>query len=254
MTTDTFPKVATRQTQIGGTPVTISGYAKGAGMIMPNMATMLCFVYTDAKLDASLLQPMLTASMDTSFHAISVDGDTSTNDTVLLFATGQAGHAGVASADSVELNDFRTALSECLHELAMFVVSDAEGITKLAQVTVTGAKSDEAAHKIAVSIANSPLVKTAIAGADANWGRVVMAVGKAYAGVDKTKVAVAFGPHQLAIDGNPLPLSSTADVDRYMKNDRIEINVSVGDGEGSKVMWTSDLSHDYVSINADYRS
>lgn len=254
MTTDTFAKLASVKTHIGDTEVTISGYAKGAGMIMPDMATMLCFVYTDATLPSEVLQQLTVDGMKNSFHAITVDSDTSTNDTVLLFATGQAENAAVASASDPSLATFRQALFQCFHELAMQVVSDAEGITKLTAVTVKGTANDEDAKTIAMSIANSPLVKTAVSGEDANWGRVAMAIGKAGVALKQTEISIAFGRHQLAINGNPVELLSTDAIDQYMKNDRLDINVSVGDGDGQMTVWTSDLSHDYVAINADYRT
>jgi len=254
MTTDTFVKLASRKLRIGDTDVSISGYSKGAGMIMPDMATMLCFVYTDARLPAEMLQKLVSEGMRNSFHAITVDSDTSTNDTVLLFATGQAEHVAITDLQDPALTAFREGLYDCFHELAMQVVSDAEGISKLVAVNVTGTSSSADARIIAMSIANSPLVKTAIAGEDANWGRVVMAVGKAGVGLDKSKLSIAFGDHTLALNGNPLDMPSTTAVDEYMKQDRLEINVSVGDGDGHSTVWTSDLSHEYVSINADYRS
>jgi len=254
MTTDTFVKLASRKLRIGDTDVSISGYSKGAGMIMPDMATMLCFVYTDARLPAELLQKLVTEGMQNSFHAITVDSDTSTNDTVLLFATGQADHGEINDIQDPALAEFREGLYDCFHELAMHVVSDAEGISKLVAINVTGTSSSTDARIIAMSIANSPLVKTAIAGEDANWGRVVMAVGKAGVVLDKSKLSIAFGGHSLALNGNPLDMPSTTAVDEYMKQDRLEINVSVGDGDGHSTVWTSDLSHEYVSINADYRS
>jgi len=254
MTTDTFCKLASRKLRIGDTEVSISGYSKGAGMIMPNMATMLCFVYTDACLPADLLQQLVTDGMQNSFHAITVDSDTSTNDTVLLFATGQARHTEVRGVEDPILAEFREGLFDCFHELAMQVVSDAEGITKLVAITVEGASSDADARTIAMSVANSPLVKTAFAGQDANWGRVVMAVGKSGVALDKRKLSIAFGEHQLAVNGNPIAMSSTVAVDDYMKQDKLAVNVNVGDGDGKSTVWTSDLSHEYVSINADYRS
>lgn len=254
MTTDTFAKLASRKTRIGTTEVSISGYAKGAGMIMPNMATMLCFVYTDATLPSEVLQQLTVEGMKNSFHAITVDSDTSTNDTVLLFATGKAANAAVSDVNAPDLDAFRTALFECFHELAMQVVSDAEGITKLIAVNVKGTATDADAKTIAMSIANSPLVKTAVSGEDANWGRVAMAVGKAGVALNQSAVSIAFGTHQLALNGNPVPLQSTDAIDQYMKNDRLDINVGVGDGDGKMTVWTSDLSHEYVSINADYRS
>ncbi len=249
-TTDTFVKLATRTARIGETDINISGYSKGAGMIMPNMATMLAFVYTDAAIPASVLQPMVVEAIEQSFHRITVDSDTSTNDTVLVFATGAAGNTQHGEQD---LENFRQALTECLSELAILVVKDGEGISKLVSVNVDGARSDEDAKTIAMSIANSPLVKTAIAGEDANWGRVVMAVGKAGPVIDKHKLSVRFGEHLLARDGNPVG-GDTAAVDAYMKNSEIDVSASVGDGPGTCTVWTSDLTHEYISINADYRT
>jgi len=250
MTTDTFPKIASVKTRIGDSDISISGYSKGAGMIMPNMATMLAFVYTDAAIPADVLQPMLARAIDESFHRITVDSDTSTNDTVLAFATGAAGNT---AHDAKSLESFAQALTECLRELAILVVKDGEGISKLVSVHVDGAASDEDARVIAMSIANSPLVKTAIAGEDANWGRVVMAVGKAGPIVDKYKLSVRFGDHVLARDGNPVG-GDTAAVDAYMKNREIDIYAAVGSGAGSTTVWTSDLTHEYISINAEYRT
>lgn len=249
-TTDTFIKLASTTARIGDADINISGYSKGAGMIMPNMATMLAFVYTDAAIPASVLQPMVVEAIEQSFHRITVDSDTSTNDTVLVFATGAAGNA---EHDEKSLEQFRQALTDCLRELAILVVKDGEGISKLVSITVEGAGSDDDAKTIAMSIANSPLVKTAIAGEDANWGRVVMAVGKAGPIIDKHKLSVRFGDHLLAKDGNPVG-DDTSGVDAYMKNSEIDVFTSVGDGSGTCTVWTSDLTHEYISINADYRT
>lgn len=249
-TTDTFTKLASRQTNINGKTVNITGYSKGAGMIMPNMATMLAFVFTDAEVPQDVLQEMLVDGVNASFNRITVDSDTSTNDTVLLFATGAA---GTGAADAAALEGFRETLNQVLLDLALLIVKDGEGISKFVTVNVDGAASDDDAGVIAMSIANSPLVKTAIAGEDANWGRVVMAVGKAGPLVDKFELSVRFGDHVLAQDGNPTGID-TAGVDAYMKQDEIEITAGVGNGSGRATVWTSDLTHDYISINADYRT
>jgi len=249
-TTDTFIKLASRQLEIGGQTINLSGYSKGAGMIMPNMATMLCFVYTDANIPANRLQASLNRAIDRSFHCITVDSDTSTNDTVLAFATGQAG-GDALDGDAMEL--FDAALDDILLDLAVQVVKDGEGISKLVRVHVDGAANDADAHTFAMSVANSPLVKTAMAGADANWGRVVMAVGKAGPDLDKALLGVRFGDHVLAANGNPVG-GDTAAVDAYMGSSEIDVFVTVGRGQGQCTVYTSDLTHGYISINADYRT
>jgi glutamate N-acetyltransferase/amino-acid N-acetyltransferase len=257
MTTDTFPKLASRAVRLGGTQVVINGFAKGAGMIAPDMATMLAFMFTDAVVDSHVLQEMLATGADGSFNCITIDGDTSTSDTVLLFATGAAGSRGapaIASASSPEGRAFAAALHDLMHELALWVVKDGEGLSKLVKIDVTGAESDAAARRIGFSIANSPLVKTAIAGGDPNWGRVVMAVGKAGEAADRDKLSIWYGGIQVAKDGERAPTYDEQKVAAYMAGREIAIRVDVGLGSGKATVWTCDLTHGYISINADYRS
>ena len=257
MTTDTYPKLATRKAEIGGVEVTISGMAKGAGMIAPDMATMLAFVFTDAAIGAEALQKMLSKSVQGSFNSITVDSDTSTSDTLLLFATGAAKKRGapkIEKAGDRRLADFKRALDEVLLDLAHQVVKDGEGARKFVEVTVTGAESAKAAKRIALSIANSPLVKTAIAGEDANWGRVVMAVGKAGEAANRDRLAIWFGGVRVAHKGLRDPDYNEAEISDIMKRDEIVINVDIGLGDGSATVWTCDLTKDYVAINGDYRN
>ena len=257
MTTDTYPKLSTRTAMIGGFEVTISGMAKGAGMIAPDMATMLAFVFTDAAIGAEALQAMLESGAKRSFNAITVDGDTSTSDTLLLFATGAAKKRGapkIERASDKRLADFRRALDGVLLDLAHQVVKDGEGARKFVEVTVTGADSAKAAKRVAFSIANSPLVKTAIAGEDANWGRIVMAVGKAGEKADRDRLAIWFGGVRVAHKGLRDPDYDEAEVSQIMKRDEIVINVDLGLGKGAATVWTCDLTKDYVAINGDYRS
>ncbi len=257
MTTDTFPKLATAQVPFGDTTVTIAGIAKGAGMIAPDMATMLSFVFTDAPIAAPVLQALLSKLVVNSFNAVTVDGDTSTSDTLLLFATGAAKAAGVPmvkdAADPV-LRAFRKALKGVLGDLAEQVARDGEGARKLVRVHVTGAVSKRSARRIAFSIANSPLVKTAAAGEDANWGRVVMAVGKAGEPADRDRLAISFGPYRVAADGARDPDYDEETVSAYMKGDVIDITVDLGLGKGRDRVLTCDLTKEYVAINGDYRS
>jgi glutamate N-acetyltransferase/amino-acid N-acetyltransferase len=254
MTTDTFRKVATRQAEIDGVTVTLNGIAKGSGMIAPDMATMLAFVATDAKIPAAVLQTLLARGADKSFNCTTVDGDTSTSDTLLLFATGQAKHKAVKAAGDRHLKDFREKLDDLLTDLACQVVRDGEGAQKFVSVTVTGAASDKAARIIGLAIANSPLVKTAIAGEDANWGRIVMAVGKAGQKADRDRMAVSIGGTVIAEKGGPRPDYDEAPVAAHMKGREIDIAVDVGIGKGRALVWTCDLTHGYIDINADYRS
>ena len=254
MTTDTFPKLATRTCRIGDTEVTISGFAKGSGMIAPDMATMLGFLFTDAKIPAPLLQRQLKRAVDKSFNSITVDGDTSTSDTVLLCATGQAKHPRITAASAALLRDFARALDEVCTELAQLIVRDGEGASKFAAIRVTGAVSKRSAHRIGMSIANSPLVKTAIAGEDANWGRVVMAVGKAGEKADRDRLAISIGGVQITKDGQVVDGYDETPVAQHMKGEEIDIHVDLGLGRGSATVWTCDLTHGYISINGDYRS
>jgi glutamate N-acetyltransferase/amino-acid N-acetyltransferase len=252
MTTDTFPKAATRVARLGGVDVRITGIAKGSGMVAPDMATMLAFLFTDAAIPAPALQAMLSKGVDHSFNCITIDSDTSTSDTVLLFATGQAGNA--PTDDPGHLADFRRALHEVLHELAMLVVRDGEGAQKLVQITVEGAVSNASARRIAMSIANSPLVKTAIAGEDANWGRIVMAVGKAGEPADRDRLGVAVGGTWMAQNGGVVPGYDETPVVAHMKGREIDIQVDIGLGHGHATVWTCDLTHGYIDINGSYRS
>ena len=254
MTTDTFPKIATRKLRLGETEVTINGMAKGAGMIAPDMATMLSFVFTDAAIAAPVLQDLLTKGTEKSFNCVTVDGDTSTSDTLLLFATGKAGGAAIESAEDPALQPFREALDDLLVELAQLVARDGEGARKFVTVEVSGAESDRSAHRIAMSIANSPLVKTAIAGEDANWGRVVMAVGKAGEPADRDRLAISFGNVRVAVDGARDPDYSEEAASDVMRQADITVKVDLGLGDGTARVWTCDLTKAYVEINGDYRS
>jgi glutamate N-acetyltransferase / amino-acid N-acetyltransferase len=254
MTTDTFPKGACATADIGGVAVTVAGIAKGSGMIAPDMATMLAFVVTDAALPADILRTLLREGADASFNAITVDSDTSTSDTLLLFATGQAGHPPVDGADDPALAGFRGALLAVLTDLAHQVVQDGEGAQKFIAVSVRGAQDDASARRIGLAIANSPLVKTAIAGGDANWGRVVMAVGKSGEPVEMARLGVAFGGHPVARDGAAVPGLDEAPVAAHLAGREIRIEVVVGQGPGSATVWTCDLTRGYIDINADYRS
>ena len=254
MTTDTFPKGATRVARIGGTNVTISGIAKGSGMIAPDMATMLCFVFTDAKLPAEVLQASLGRAVVGTFNATTVDSDTSTSDTVLLFATGQAKHPKVSPSGGAILKDFRLKLSEVLHDLALQVVRDGEGAQKLVRIDVTGAVTNKSARRVGMAIANSPLVKTAIAGEDANWGRIVMAVGKAGEPADRDTLSVAIGGVWMAREGGVVAGYDEAPVVAHMQGREIAIAVDLGLGRGRATVWTCDLTHGYIDINGSYRS
>jgi glutamate N-acetyltransferase/amino-acid N-acetyltransferase len=254
MTTDTFPKGAAATTAIDGTRVQINGYCKGSGMIAPNMATMLAYIFTDATLPAAVLQKLLTAANATSLNCVTVDGDTSTSDTVLLCATGQARHAAVADADDPRLGDFRRALSAVMTDLAMQLARDGEGAEKFVTIDVTGADSDAAARNIGLSIGNSPLVKTALAAGDANWGRIVMAVGKCPEKADRDKLSISVGGTQIAAEGGPVPGYDEAPVAAHMAGREIRIAVDIGIGSGRATIWTCDLTHGYVDINGSYRS
>ncbi|MGO4869674.1 MAG: bifunctional glutamate N-acetyltransferase/amino-acid acetyltransferase ArgJ [Roseiarcus sp.] len=251
MTTDTFPKVATARAKIGEAEVTINGVAKGAGMIAPDMATMLSFVFTDAPIAAPALQALLGKSVTRSFNAITVDSDTSTSDTLLIFATGAP---EIEDAADPRLSAFRRALDKLLLDLAQQVVRDGEGARKFIEVRVAGAASRKAAKRIAMSIANSPLVKTACAGEDANWGRVVMAVGKAGEKAERDKLDIFFGDIRVAHAGQRDPAYDEAAASAYMTRKNIVIGVHVGVGTATAKVWTCDLTKDYVAINGDYRS
>jgi glutamate N-acetyltransferase / amino-acid N-acetyltransferase len=257
MTTDTFPKLATRTVKLGGADVVINGFAKGAGMIAPDLATMLVYMFTDAAVDQPVLQAMLAAGADTTFNCITIDSDTSTSDTVLVFATGAAqarGAPAITSASNAEGRKFEAALHDLMHELALWVVKDGEGLTKLIEIEVTGAETDAAARRIGFSIANSPLVKTAVAGGDPNWGRVVMAVGKAGEAADRDRLSITYGDMQVACNGERAPTYDEKTVAAYMQGREIAMRIDLGLGNGRAKVWTCDLTHDYISINADYRS
>ena len=255
MTTDTFPKVATAQVKLGDADVVLSGIAKGAGMIAPDMATMLAYVFTDAAFAPGALQAMLSKSVERSFNAITVDSDTSTSDTLMIFATGEAeGAPRIEDAADPRAAAFRRALDKLLRNLAQQVVRDGEGARKFITVNVEGASSRKAAKRIAFSIANSPLVKTACAGEDANWGRVVMAVGKAGEKAERDKLDIFFGKIRVAHEGMRDPAYDEAAASAYMKRDAIEITADLHLGRGRATVWTCDLTKEYVAINGDYRS
>jgi glutamate N-acetyltransferase / amino-acid N-acetyltransferase len=256
MTTDTFPKLATASVRFAGVPVTINGIAKGSGMIAPDLATMLVFMFTDAAIPARILQKLLTAAVAKTFNCITVDGDTSTSDTVLLFATGTAGPPppGLRSADDSRLKAFAAALNAVCLDLALQVVKDGEGAEKLIEITITGAEDDGAARMIALAIANSPLVKTAITGEDANWGRIVMAIGKSGEKADRDRLKIAIGGITVARKGMRDPGYREAAIVPHMKSRSIAISADVGVGRGRATVWTCDLTHRYIDINGSYRS
>jgi glutamate N-acetyltransferase/amino-acid N-acetyltransferase len=255
MTTDTFQKMAVRTALIGDTQVTLTGMAKGSGMIAPDMATMLSFLFTDAKIPAEVLQTLLNRANSRSFNCITVDSDTSTSDTALLAATGQARHPEITPRGSGRLlADFARALEELMVDLAVQVVRDGEGAQKLVTIDVTGAASQASARRIGLSIANSPLVKTAIAGSDANWGRVVMAVGKAGEKADRDRLSIAFGGVPITRLGKRVASYDEAVVERHLQGRDVSIAVDVGVGKGAARVWTCDLTHGYIEINADYRT
>ncbi|BBK45087.1 arginine biosynthesis bifunctional protein ArgJ [Allostella vacuolata] len=254
MTTDTYAKGVTATAKIGGVPVTINGIIKGSGMIAPDMATMLGFVFTDAALPADVLQTLLARGSDRSFNCITVDSDTSTSDTVLLFATGQAGNPAVTQASDPKLAEFRRVLDGVLMELAHLVVKDGEGAEKLIAIRVGGAATAKAARRIGLAIANSPLVKTAIAAGDANWGRIVMAVGKSGEKADRDRLSISMGGVAVARNGQRVEGFDEAPVAAHMAGRAIDIDVDVGVGKASATVWTCDLTHAYIDINGSYRS
>ena len=253
-TTDTFAKGATATAMLGDVKVTLNGIVKGSGMIAPDMATMLGYIFTDAAVDPAFLQSALSAASDATFNCITVDSDTSTSDTVLAFATGKAGNAPIAGFDDPGADAFVAALHDICRQLAHLVVRDGEGAQKFIEVAVSGAQSDDSARRIGLAIANSPLVKTAIAGGDANWGRVVMAVGKAGEPADRDRLSIGFGGIWAARDGLPLADYDEAPVAEHLKGEDIRIEVDLGLGDGRATVWTCDLTHGYIEINADYRS
>jgi glutamate N-acetyltransferase/amino-acid N-acetyltransferase len=254
MTTDTFPKGAFVEADIDGVKVKIAGICKGSGMIAPDMATMLAFVATDAAISPAALQTLVSLYTRNTFNAVTVDGDRSTNDTLLLFATGQSGAPRISRAGDRRLADFRDKLEAVLLDLALQLVRDGEGASKFVKITVSGAESHASARKIARTIAESPLVKTAFAGEDANWGRIAMAVGRADEPMNREKTSITFGPLTAAKDGLVAPDYSEAKMSAYMKNKELEVGVDVGVGRGSATVWTCDLTKRYVEINGDYRS
>jgi glutamate N-acetyltransferase/amino-acid N-acetyltransferase len=254
MTTDTFPKASVHTATIGETTVTIAGIAKGSGMIAPDMATMLSFLATDAKIPAAALQALLKKGCDKSFNCVTVDSDTSTSDTVLLFATGAAKHPRVPAEGGPALKDFARALNAVLMDLALMVARDGEGAQKLIRIDVTGATTARSAHRIGMCIANSPLVKTAIAGEDANWGRIVMAVGKSGEPADRDTLSIAVGGTWMARDGGVVDGYDETPVVAHMKGREVEITVDIGLGKGKATVWTCDLTHGYIDINGSYRS
>ena len=253
-TTDTFAKLATIETDIASVPVRINGIAKGSGMIMPDMATMLAFIATDARLSQSTLQALLKEATDSSFNSITVDSDSSTSDTVILMASGAAGHDLIDNPSASELNNFKQALLELMQDLAKQIVRDGEGATKFIEVKIEQARTAEEARQFALSIANSPLVKTAMAGEDANWGRLMMAIGKTNIPLDPQKISLYFGPHCVARGGAIHPDYSEDIGATYMKNQDLKLTINLGEGEGDATIWTCDLTHGYIDINADYRS
>ena len=248
MTTDTFPKGATAEVMINDKPVKIAGIAKGSGMIAPDMATMLVYIFTDALVDQSALQAMVSDHTDKTFNCITVDSDTSTSDSLIMAATGASG------VDATNSDVFKTALFDLMLDLAHQVVQDGEGATKFVEISVTGAASDADAKVHAMAIANSPLIKTAIAGQDPNWGRVVMAIGKSGAAADRDLLSIRFGDVEVAKDGWRSPDYSEEAAAEHMKGQNIVIGVSLGLGTGAATVWTCDLTHGYIEINADYRS
>lgn len=253
-TTDTFAKGAGASAMIGDTRVELAGIIKGSGMIAPDMATMLGYVFTDAAVAPAFLQEVLGSANAQTFSCITVDGDTSTSDTVLAFATGKAGNAVIEGWDSPGADAFAAALTDVCRRLAQLVVRDGEGAAKFITIRVSGAASDDSARRVGLAIANSPLVKTAIAGEDANWGRVVMAVGKAGEPADRDKLSIAFGGVWTARNGLPVDGYDEAPVAAHLTGQEIDIAVDLGLGEGRATVWTCDLTHGYIAINADYRS
>ena len=253
-TTDTFAKGAKASAMVNDTRVDIIGVIKGSGMIAPDMATMLGYIFTDAAVEPAFLQQLLGEANGSTFNCITVDSDTSTSDTVLAFATGQAGNAPLASINDAGADAFASALHDVCRQLAHLVVRDGEGAQKFIEISVTGAASDESARRIGLAIANSPLVKTAIAGEDANWGRIVMAVGKAGEPADRDRLSISFGATQVALNGLPVDGYDETPVAAHLKGQEIQIGVDIGLGSGQATVWTCDLTHGYISINADYRS
>lgn len=254
MTTDTFPKGAAAEVQGEGGMIRIAGIAKGSGMIAPDMATMLVYIFTDANIDAKALQKLASRQLDDTFNAITVDSDTSTSDALLVAATGRSTAAAITDMRGHVAKDFEAGLRAVMLDLAQQVIRDGEGATKFVEIAVTGADSRADAHRIAMSIANSPLVKTAIAGQDPNWGRIIMAIGKSGAKADRDRLSIRFGDILVATKGWRNPKYREDDGAAYMKGDSLVIRVDMGLGRGAKRVWTCDLTHRYIDINADYRS
>jgi len=254
LTTDTFPKGAASTATIDGVEVRLNGFAKGSGMIAPDMATMLAYVFTDAALPPAVLQPLLAGAADRSFNSITVDGDTSTSDTLLLCATQQASHRPVQSPADRRLTEFRRALDKVMIDLAQQIVRDGEGAQKFVTIEVTGAATARAARRIGLAIGNSPLVKTALSAGDANWGRIVMAVGKAGEKADRDRLSISVGGIQIAAEGGPVPNYDERPVAEHMSGREVTIGVDIGIGRGKATVWTCDLTHGYIDINASYRS
>jgi glutamate N-acetyltransferase / amino-acid N-acetyltransferase len=254
MTTDTFPKGATATASIDGTQVRLNGFCKGSGMIAPNMATMLAYLFTDAALPPPVLQSLLVEANEVSFNSMTVDGDTSTSDTVLLCATGQARNAAIGGPDDPRLAGFRKALHDVMTDLAQQIARDGEGAQKFITIDVVGAESDRAARQIGLTIGNSPLVKTALAAGDANWGRIVMAVGRSGEKADRDKLGIAVGGTQITADGGPVPNYNEGPVAEHMKGGEIQMTIDIGIGSGKATVWTCDLTHGYIDINGSYRS
>lgn len=254
MTTDTFPKAATKTITIENKNVTINGIAKGSGMIAPDMATLLAYIFTDANISADVLQSLLKEVTDKTFNAITVDSDTSTSDTTLLCATGKANHNEIKDINTAELSKFKDALYEVMKDLAHQIVKDGEGANKFITVNVSGAENNKAAKTIALAIGNSPLVKTAIAGEDANWGRVIMAVGKAGEAADRDKISVTIGQTNIVKNGQLNPDYKEIEVTQHMQGQYIDVTVDVGISNGNATIWTCDFTKEYIAINADYRS
>ena len=252
MTTDTYPKVVKKKIKINKKNVEIFGIAKGSGMIFPNMATMLSYIFIDANISKNILNKILKMHLDASFNSITVDGDTSTSDTVMLFSLLDKKEEKISN--NQDINKISNSLKEIMSDLAFQVVSDGEGISKLIQVNVIGARTYVQASSVAISIANSPLVKTAIAGQDANWGRIIMAIGKADRNVDQNKIKLKFGNNLLATKGEMYKGMKIQKLDSYMKNKMIKINVDLGLGNFKRIIYSSDLTHEYIRINGDYRS
>jgi len=254
LTTDTYRKVGVRRVEIDGMPVTIGGFCKGSGMIAPDMATMLAFVFTDAAITAPALRAMLSEFVERTFNNITVDGDTSTSDTLLLFATGKAGNPIAIDANAASLAAFRVALEDLLRDLARQIIRDGEGATKFVELTVKGAETNAAAKRVAMTIANSPLVKTALAGEDANWGRIVAAIGRAGERALRDLIRVSMGGVLICAEGMEVPGYDEAPVAAHMKGSDIDILVELGIGSGEATVWTCDLTHGYIDINGSYRS